>query len=202
MAYKKFLTKACGNFKKAVKVLQERFDPESHRDLYLAEFQTQRKAKTKSWPEFGEDLQSLVDKAYRTLDDDAQQQLALQRYLSQLDNDQVAFSVKQWKPRTNEAAVGVTLEYESYLIRPNQSAIVVAPVQSESRDSVLLDMMTQLMIRMDKLEANVKLKTNSTVRKPSEQEIKPRVVVCYQHGQEGYFAWGCAQSKRSKNQDN
>ena len=60
----------------------------------------------------------LVDKAYPTLDNEARQQLALQRYLSQLDNEQVAFSVKQRKPRTIEAAVAATLECESYLDPP------------------------------------------------------------------------------------
>ena len=52
------------------------------RDLYLAEVQAQHKEKAENWLEFGEDLRSLVDKAYPTLDDEALQQLALQRYLS------------------------------------------------------------------------------------------------------------------------
>ena len=110
MAYKKFPTTAHDSFKNAVKALQERFEPESRRDLYLAEFQTRRKRKMESWPEFGEDLRALVDKAYPTLDDEARQQLALQGYLSQLDNKKVAFSVKQRKARTIEAAVVATLE--------------------------------------------------------------------------------------------
>ena len=112
-----------------------------------------------------------MDKAYLTLDDEAWQQLALQRYLSQLDNEQVALSVKQRKPRTIQVAVSATLECESYLVRPSQSGIVVAPVQSESRDSALMDMMTQLMARMDKLEANSKLKIDSTVQRSSKPEI-------------------------------
>ena len=60
-----------------------------------------------------------MDKAYPGLDDKACQQLALQKYLSQLDNEQVAFSVKQGKPRTIEAAVSATLECESYSVRPS-----------------------------------------------------------------------------------
>ena len=56
------------------------------------------------------------------------------RDLSQLDNEQVAFSVKQWKPRAIEAAVGAILECESCLVRPTQGA-VVALVQIESKDS-------------------------------------------------------------------
>ena len=62
------------------------------------------------------------------LEDDARQQLALQHYLSQLCNDQVAFGVKQRKPKTIEAAVGATLELESYLVQHSSSG-TVAPVQ-------------------------------------------------------------------------
>ena len=40
--------------------------------------------------------------------------------------------------------------------------VVVAPVQMESKDSALMEMMTQLMARMDRLEENSKLKKDST----------------------------------------
>ena len=78
-AYKKFPVAARASFKKAIKALQEWFEPGSRRGLYLAEFQTRRKVKTESWPEFGEDLLALVDKVYPLLDDEVQQQLALQK---------------------------------------------------------------------------------------------------------------------------
>ena len=92
----------------------------------------------------------LVDKTYPSLDDEARQQLALQRYLFQLDNEQVAFSVKQRKPKTIEAAVSITLECESFLIKSTSaSAGAVVPVRVESNDSILLEMMTQLMARLD-----------------------------------------------------
>ena len=74
-----------------------------------------------------------MNKAYPTLDDFARQQLALQRYLSQLVNDQVAFSVRQRKPSTIEAAVSATFECISYSVRPTQSESVVALVEIESK---------------------------------------------------------------------
>ena len=102
------------------------------------EYQTRAKTRTESWPDFGEDLRDLVDKAYPSLDDEARQQLALQWYLSQLDNEQIAFGVKQRKPKTIEAAVGATIELESYLVKLMQG--VVAPVRVEPKDT-LLEMM-------------------------------------------------------------
>ena len=49
--------------------------------------------------------------------DEAKQQLTLQWYLFQLDNEQVAFGVKQRKPKTIKAAVGTTIRVESYLVK-------------------------------------------------------------------------------------
>ena len=57
------------------------------------------------------------------------------KYLSQLDNKQVSFSVKQGKPKTVEAAVSATLECESYLVRPLMSCGAVTPAQVESKDN-------------------------------------------------------------------
>ena len=164
--------------------------------------------KTESWPEFGEDLLALVDKAYPLLDDEAQQQLALQRYLSQLDNEQVSFSVKQGKPKTVEAAVSATLECESYLVKPPMScgAVILAQVESKG-NRTMMDMMMQLMSQMDKLEKSFQqqpsVRKGSTGRRPDQVITwEQRKVVCYRCGHEGHFARGCVHPKRSANQGN
>ena len=103
-----------------------------------------------------------------------------------MDNEQVAFSVKQRKPKTIEAAVGATLECESYLISSPQSGAAVAPVQVESKDSALKEMMTQLMAKMDRLEESSKhghfkkeAPRNVETARVSDQEVKSKVVVCF-----------------------
>ena len=109
--------------------------------------------------------------------------MALQRYLSQLDNEQVAFSAKQRKPKTIEAAVGATLECESYLISSPQSGAAVAPVQVESKDSALMKMMTQLMARLEERSKHGYFKKeaprNVESARISDQEVKSKVVVCF-----------------------
>ena len=56
MAYKKFPVIACASFKKAVKVLQERFEPE----ICTLQSSRQDVCKTKSWPKFSEDLLAFI----------------------------------------------------------------------------------------------------------------------------------------------
>ena len=95
MAFKKFPVKMCNSYKSTMSALCGHFELDSQRDLRLAEFQTRFKRRTESWPEFREDLRVLVDKAYPSLDHVAWQQMALQKYLSRLDNKQVTFNVSQ-----------------------------------------------------------------------------------------------------------
>lgn len=63
----------------------------------------------------------------------------------------IAFGVKQRKPKMIEAAVGATIELESYLLKAKCE--IVAPVQVEPKDA-LLEMMDKLMAWVDKLESS------------------------------------------------
>ena len=155
LAFKKFSVTTKASYKKVMVTMQEHFEPQSKQDLYLAEFQVHCKKHIEMWADYGEDLRILVNKAYPTLDDDARQQLAFQCYLSQLQDEQVAFGVKQRTPKTIEAAVAATLELESYLVShstPGTVAPVQVPVDHAGQKN-LMDMMSQLVTRMEKLKA-------------------------------------------------
>ena len=76
----------------------------------------------------------------------------------------------------------------------------MAPVHMEANDSMLLEMMTQLMARLDKLEE--KSSRQMTSKKGGQEPLidrettKQRVVTCYRCRREGHFAKGCAQPKK------
>lgn len=114
-AFQHLSAEARGNYERATKSLRERFEPESRRNRYEAEFQTRRKNITEAWADFAEDLRTLADKAYPELQEEARERLALNAYLTQLDQPQVAFAVKQKGPKSLDAAVSATLEMESYM---------------------------------------------------------------------------------------
>ena len=106
------------DYSQAKAALKSRFEPESQKTLYQMMLQTRVKQKGESWA----DLKTLTDKAYADLADEARECLALNQYLSQLRDLQVAFALKQTKPTIVDDAIRATLEMESYS-RPSSSGI-------------------------------------------------------------------------------
>ena len=98
------------SFADTITALNERFEPMSRQTRYQAEFQTRRKKKVEGWVEFADDLRTLAEKGFPNLSEEAREQLALQNYLQQLDQPQIAFSVKQKQPTTLDEAVTATIE--------------------------------------------------------------------------------------------
>ena len=119
--------------KKALEV-EERFEPASKSELYIAELRVRQKRPSEAWADYAEDLRTLTDKAYPDLEDDDREQIALTQYLSQLSTPQVAFSAKQQRPQKLEDAVRVTLEMESYISQAPKTGCVA---QVEPRDSLV-----------------------------------------------------------------
>ena len=157
-----------------MEALKERFEPESKRQLYLAELRTKRKKRTESWADFADDLKTLVDKAYPDLDSRAREQLALTHYLGQLANPQVAFSVKQLRPKTINEAVTATLEMEAYLV-PGVDGVAATDLQEDTETAGAVqrlasappEWLQQLTERLDQLELEVQRRQPGTHMHPA-----------------------------------
>ena len=93
----------------------------------MAEFRRQSKISTEDWASFGEDLRMLVEKAYPTLQAEAQELLALNRFLDEIKDPQLVFGVRQRAPANLDQAVAVTPELDTYLIK---APMVVANLKS------------------------------------------------------------------------
>ena len=113
--------RSLGRLQECEEGLQERFEPSCRKERYQAQFQTRNKKKEESWADFAD---SLVDKAYPDLEDNAKEQLALNHSVSQIENGQVAFSVRQKRPKTVDEAVSATLEMEAYIDAKTISSVV------------------------------------------------------------------------------
>ena len=133
------------------------FDPESRQTRYQAEFQTRRKKASEGWADFADDLKSLADKAYPSLQDEARERLSINAYLQELTQPQVAFSVRQKRPETLNDAVAATLEMESYTPLPGQAGVASALPQEEEPAVCPID-------AIDKIE-----KLTRTVERLAEQ---------------------------------
>ena len=219
-AFKKLSDADKESFEAATKALKDRFEPKSKKELYIAEFYARRKRKTEGWAEYGEDLRVLVDKAFPSLAADAKQLLALQHFMSQIENVQIAFAIRQRNPTTVEEAVRATLEFESYL-QPKQrighitgsTAESVNQVVTSDKEELLLKTMSDILGRLEKLEMQMIPTSSPMPRQPQGQKQQSTpgrqpssksptsTIVCHKCGMEGHYARGCA-SKRNERSGN
>ena len=141
--------------------LQRRFEPESRRGLYAAEFHARRKQPKEDWASFGEDLKMLVDKAFPDIEEPARERIAVDRFLGQLEDPQLAFSVRQRQPQNLDEAVTSTLEMQSHLrltsctsgsALPPAASLPVAAVDQDRPPARLDD---TLRTRMERLESSL-----------------------------------------------
>ena len=104
--------------------LTKRFEPECRKELYIAEFQGRRKRRNEDWAAYADGLKTLVEKTYPALQAEAQELLALNNFLAEIENPQLVFGVRQKAPTTLDAAVAAILELETYL----HPKITTAPI--------------------------------------------------------------------------
>ena len=217
-AWKRLSSETKDDYEAAKEELQKRFEPESKRKLYFVEFQARRRKRDESWGDFADELRVLAEKALPELDDKAKELLALERYLGELDNPQVAFAVRQREPKTVDKAVTATLEIQSYL-RPglrqelNASAVaeeaeahsISVTSSSGSGQDAVVEMLKALTERLERLETSLggtvagkrPMRTTGTGGGGGSKRI-----VCYRCGQVGHIARNCAAEGKCSKQGN
>jgi len=114
-SWRRLNNEAKAQYVTAKAALRKRFEPDSRRELYMAEFQTRARRHGESWEELADNIRLLADKAFPELEDRAKEQLSLDRYVSLLDKPEVALAVRQKRPKSVDEAVSYTLEVESYM---------------------------------------------------------------------------------------
>ena len=145
--------------------LKNRFEPASRKARYQAEFQSRKKKRAEAWADYVEDLKILCDKSFPDLQEEAREQLSLQKYLEQLDQPQVSFTVNQRVPKSLDEAVTATLEMESYALPEKMAKLGIAsmdepvePVRSVAavshRNATTAEVLERLLKRMEKLEVD------------------------------------------------
>ena len=162
IAFQRLSDETQASYSETIKALKERFEPPTRQTRYQAELQTRRRKKDESWADTADNLRVLAFKAYPDLEDKARERLALNAYLSLLENPHVAFGVKQITPQTLDAVVSATLELESYLSPKMAVASVETAPGEEGQSSInaeshgsndrLAVMFEKLVERFDKLE--------------------------------------------------
>eukprot|EP00731_Ephydatia_muelleri_P034748 Em0075g1a len=164
VAWKRLTADARGSYDTAKEALHKRFEPDSKRQLYAAEFHSRRRRRAEQWGDFADALHCLADKAFPTLGEEAKALLALDRYLGELDDTKVAFAVRQGRPKTLEEAVAATLEMESYLShgQKKEAGVSVVHEQMDGGQEVdtacanreVLPLLDAIVARLERLETD------------------------------------------------
>ena len=168
-------------FDLAEAALKGRFEPESRKTRYQAEFQSRRKKTNEGWADFADDLQFLAEKAYPSLQHEARERLAINTYLQQLPQPQMAFSVKQKNPETLDDAVAATLEMESYVESPHNHAGTVSTLQSETETATVaiigpVEKLTRMVERLTEQVEALQEEASRARRQPADEgrDYRPR----------------------------
>ena len=144
-------------------VLQHRFEPDSCRDLYAAEFQVRCHWQGEMWGCLADNLRRLADKGFLELDNRAKEQLSLDRFLSLIEDPDAALAVHQRRPKDLNEAVACVLEIKAYLALGPRSQKKVSSIQQspgdmevvsaiQSSQNTIIQMLNALTTRVDKLE--------------------------------------------------
>ena len=167
-AWKRLADTETDTYEHTVAALKRRFEPACRKEVFMAEFQRQSKQRTEDWASFGEDLRALVERAYPTLQYEAQELLALNRFLDEIKDPQLAFGVRQRAPINLDQAVAATLELETYLLR-TVTPMAVAGVNSTLDTSIaaatsrpsIESSLQKLMERLEKIEGRLATEDDS-----------------------------------------
>lgn len=204
-AFRNFSQDVRGNYGECVKALKKRFDPDSKKELYVAELHTRARQRDEDWASYGDALRTLADKAYGDLEEKARERLALTQFLAHIQNPQVAFGVRQKRPETVEAAVVATIELESYLASrtdlcrgPSSAAAAVAAVNPEP----LSEGLRLLNERLEKLEVLVVSQPDSRSRKRRGNDVRETRPICWNCSKKGHIARNCWNRQSTQNQGN
>eukprot|EP00731_Ephydatia_muelleri_P001915 Em0001g1915a len=174
MAFRKFPASVQTKYEECTKAFKQRFEPDSKKELYRAELTARTRRRDEDWASFRKHnaLRTLADKAYSDLEEKARERLALGQFLSNIENPQVAFGVRQKCPETLDAAVRMTIELESYLKITTTPTPVVAAATSADESEPLSKALQLLNERLDKLEVMVQIPGSGAESKiPTEQRM-------------------------------
>ena len=102
--------------------LLRRFEPKSKHNFYTAEFLARWKLPSEDWATFADDLNNLADNMLPDLDDTTRARLAVDYFLPQITDIQLAFSIRQKQLTSIKAAAATTLELQSHLSLANTAS--------------------------------------------------------------------------------
>ena len=168
------------SFDNAVVALTARFEPDSKRELYLAEFSTRKRTISENWADYAEDLADFLQRLiYPYLDSKASEQITLTQFISSITDSQISFAVKQKAPKTLDEAVTATMQLESYIVssrgKYEEDDLSASSVTHNSSDEKLVLLIEQLSDKITQLEE----KMNTPRPRRQQPSSQSGSIICF-----------------------
>uniref|UniRef100_A0A5S6Q6P2 RNA-directed DNA polymerase n=1 Tax=Trichuris muris TaxID=70415 RepID=A0A5S6Q6P2_TRIMR len=149
--------------------LTARFDPPEHAPLHRLEFDARGRSSSETWQSYADVLRCIAERAFPDFSPEVRDFLALQRYLKEVKDRDVAVGVRRAEPKSLDAAVRETLVQEN-ILRATRSAHVIGHMTHDDTSATaaqLAEFMNDVTERLAKLESAVERRNSETVTGPN-----------------------------------
>ena len=156
--------------------LKTRYDPDNVTEMYKAMLRTVNRKEGQSLESFSEDVVKLVRKSYPSIGANTQDQLARDRFIDALDDQELRDWVFKATPKDLSTAVSVGVEAESYLKRDRgRRPRVRALVPSVSEEVASLSTMLQSLVsRQEEMAKAIKKVAEGGTESAPNSRRRPR----------------------------
>ena len=191
------LQKETRDYKKLIKALQARFDPNGRKELHRAQLKNRRQKASESLIDLADETRQLVEKVYSDLPLGSRDRMGRDHFLDALNDGEIRTRVIQMRTQTLDEAVAAAVELEALYkaekerrssdIKKLRTATVEVAMAAKTTDvespvpSGLQEQLSQILEKMQRLEKQVNSKKRFDKRGPQ----------CYQCKQWGHVKANC-----------
>uniref|UniRef100_A0A5S6QGW8 CCHC-type domain-containing protein n=1 Tax=Trichuris muris TaxID=70415 RepID=A0A5S6QGW8_TRIMR len=191
--------------------LTARFDPPEHAPLHRLEFDAHGRSNSETWQSYAGVLRCIAERAFPDFSPEVRDFLALQRYLKEIKDRDVAVGVRRAEPKSLDAAVRETLVQEN-ILRATRSAHVIGHMTHDDTSATaaqLAEFMNDVTERLAKLESAVERRNSETVTGPNggslpaqSNQMRRTRIQCWLCGGWGHRRSNCTNSSRPRRPGN
>ena len=188
------------DYTELVAALGRRFNPQNQNELFRVQLRNRTRKSNETLPELGQDLKSLVYRAYPTATTELLDTLGKDHFIDAINDEDIRWRVYQSKPMTLDDAICSAVELEAYKRAEEQRNGRRRPVREISRRENQPKGQQQNRVQtrgqhaIDDIDKELReLKEKLFALQKRRGDLRQNSTGCWHCGQEGHFRYQCPQ---------